>query len=321
MAIGLGSSARADDTPDTFIVRAKTIVDSKARVAEDLRSAFAGSFLSEIRQFSKHGLQNSKETLIEIIDSAKLLLMSDDPADVLLGLRILECVDYLMVVEISRQYASDRGEELSVDYVENSISVELIDLLTEHRKINPKEVLGHVLTMRGVFQKNLLARDIDEEVLIEGVRLRHLSESCLEQYDSITRDLRYLDALPDKHTGDYLLLESLYLCDAQSDVALLYAAYAGQPKVLKDRSSFRTWVKAHIAKHPSKRMLQGKSNTYVLMNPITLKLFFQKESREVKFWFLGERLWPFISGLANGHGLTPEEKATIQKLVPRRSAR
>lgn len=321
VALSIGPIARADDLPDTFSDRAQTLIDSRSKVAYDLRSAFAGQFLSEIRQVSKQGLRSSKVALDDIIDAAKLLLLSDDPANVLLGLRILECVDYIFVVEISRQYASDRKEAMPVDFVEQSVDADLINTLAERREVAPKELLGHVLNMQGILQKELLAQGLNEQSLIEGVRLFNLGVDVRDQYESVTQDLRYLDALPDKNTGDYLLLESLYLCDVQSDVALLYKAYAQQPEILEDRSSFRTFTIDHITKHPSQRMLQGKSNMYVLMSPIALKLFFEKRSQEVKFLFFGERMWPFISGLEDGHGLTAEEKATIQSLVPDRSSR
>lgn len=313
--------ARAANEPDTFSGRVQALVDSDAKDASGLRSAFAGQFLSEIRQVSKRGLRDSKQALTDIIDAAKMLLISEDPADVLLGLRMLECVDYLIVVEISQQYTFERKEELPVDFVEQSVDSETVDILAQRREVDPKALLGHVLGMQGILQKELLVVGLDEEALIQGVRLCHLSDSADEQYDAVTQDLRYLDATPKQQIGDYLLLESLYLCDLQSDVALLYKAYAQHAEALVDQSSFYTWVKEYIAQHPSKRMLEGKPNKYVLVNSIALKLFFQKEPREMKFVFFGERMWPFISDLDEGHGLTPEEKATIQELVPGRSAR
>lgn len=317
-ALGLGAApiARAADNPEAFSQRVQALVDSQAKDTHALRSEIAGAFLRGMSPVSKQGLVRHKESLAEIADSAKMLLASDDPADVLLGLRMLECIDYMVLVEISRQYASEREEALAVAFVEQSVDAELVDFLAQRRAVDPAVLLRHVLGMQGLLQKELLARGLNEEALVEGVRLRHLSDSAREQYDAVKQDLRYLDALPDKQVGDYLLLESLYLCDLQSDVALMYKAYAQQADALGDMKSFGVWAKEEIVRHPSKRLLQGKANHYVLLNGPARKLFFQKESRKVKFWFLGERMWPFISGLDEGHGLTVDEKATIQQLAP-----
>jgi len=302
LALGAASIAHADNERDAFIRRAQALSDSDGKDTHALRAAIAGGALREMRNVSKQGLGHSKEILTDIIDSAKMLLSSDDPANVLLGLRMLECIDYIVVVEISRQYASEREEELPIDFVEESVDAGLVEDITRRRAIDPEDILGHVLGMQGLLQKELLARGLNEESLIEGVRLRHLSDCARDQYDAITQDLKFLDALPDKHVGDYLLLESLHLCDLQSDVALLYKAYARQEDALRDQASFSEWVKIEIARHPAKRLLQGKANHYVLFNSNVEELFFQEDSRDVKFLFLGERMWPFISGLDVGHG-------------------